>query len=366
MKIGDKHFNSIWPDPSNPSRIFVIDQAKLPFEFSVVALESVEDVYNAISKMTVRGAPLIGAAAAYGIYLATLEVSSLTKASDLLQNAARWLISSRPTAVNLEWAVKRMLARLSGISDRAELSLAAFDEANEICDQEKESCKMIGIKGLPLIEEISRKKNGEPVNILTHCNAGWLACIDWGTATSPIYMAHDAGIRLHVWVDETRPRNQGARLTAWELRQHGVPYTLVTDNAGGYLMQKGLVDMVITGSDRTTRTGDVANKTGTYLKALAARDNNIPFYVALPTSTIDPSISDGVKDIIVEERDHEEVSQVEGLSGSEISRVMICEPGTPVSNPGFDITPAKLVTGLITEKGICSAIEEEILFLLKD
>lgn len=366
MKIGDKYYNSIWPDPGDASRVFVIDQSKLPFEFSTVALESVEDVYNAIRNMTVRGAPLIGATAAFGIYLATLEVSSLTRPSDLVQNAARWLVSSRPTAVNLEWAVKRMLNRLSGITDRTALSEAAFDEANRICGQEKENCRLIGINGLPLIEEISKKKEGEPVNILTHCNAGWLACIDWGTATSPVYMAHDAGIRVHVWVDETRPRNQGARLTAWELGKHGVPFTLVTDNAGGYLMQTGRVDIVITGSDRTTRSGDVANKTGTYLKALAAHDNNIPFYVALPTSTIDMSISDGVNEIIVEERDSEEVSEIEGISGNLLTKVRICEAGTPVSNPGFDITPSKLVSGLITEKGICNAIEEEILLLLKD
>lgn len=366
MKIGDKHYTSIWPDPGNESRIIVIDQTKLPFELCTVSLESVEDVYNAISNMTVRGAPLIGATAAFGIYLATLEISRVTRTSDHIQNAAKWLISSRPTAVNLEWAVKRMVAKLSGVRDRGKLSGIAFSEAKLICEEEKQNCVNIGINGLPLIEEISRRKGGEPVNILTHCNAGWLACIDWGTATSPIYMAHDAGIKVHVWVDETRPRNQGARLTAWELRQHGVPHTLVTDNAGGYLMQTGRVDMVLTGSDRTTRSGDVANKTGTYLKALAANDNNIPFYVALPTSTIDLSISDGVKDIIVEERNPEEVSVIEGLSGGEPTSVMICEPGTPVSNPGFDITPAKLVSALITERGICNAIEEEILLLLKE
>lgn len=365
MKIGDKHYSSIWFDGDDSRQVMVIDQTRLPFEFGSVALESVEDVYNAIAGMVVRGAPLIGATAAFGIYLATLELSPVARAADHLANAARYLLSARPTAVNLEWALQRQLSRLDGITGREELSEASLDEALTICAEETENCRMIGVHGMPLIESISKKKKGEAVNILTHCNAGWLACIDWGTATSPIYMAHDAGIKLHVWVDETRPRNQGARLTAWELGQHGVPHTLITDNAGGYLMQRGMVDMVITGSDRTTRRGDVANKTGTYLKALAARDNNIPFYVALPVSSIDLTIGSGVDEIVVEERDSREVSEVEGLLDGEIRRVAICTPGTAVSNYGFDITPAKLVTGLITERGICNAIEEEIVTLYK-
>lgn len=366
MLAEGKHYRSIWLEPEDNLRVFVIDQTRLPFEFKTVALGSVDDVYNAISGMVVRGAPLIGATAAFGIYFATLELTSLARAADHIQNAARWLISSRPTAVNLEWAVNRQIKRLAGITDRNRLSLTALAEAKKICDEETENCRLIGTFGLPLIEEISRKKNGAPVNILTHCNAGWLACIDWGTATSPIYMAHDAGIPVHVWVDETRPRNQGARLTAWELGEHGVPFTLITDNAGGHLMQTGRVDMVITGSDRTSRNGDVANKTGTYLKALAAFDNNIPFYVALPTSTIDLTVTDGIKEIPIEERDASEVTRVEGLLNGEVAGVDIVRAGTVVSNPAFDVTPSKLVTGLITERGICNAIEEEILNLFND
>lgn len=365
MRIGDRHFTSIWTEGDKEPVIKVIDQTKLPFEFSTVELTSVEDVYNAIRTMVVRGAPLIGATAAYGIYLATLEITPLVNARDHLKNAARYLMGSRPTAVNLEWAIKRQLERLDGINEKQVLSAAALNEANLVCSEETEKCRLIGTYGLELIREIAKKKKGDEVNILTHCNAGWLACIDWGTATAPVYAAYDKGIKVHVWVDETRPRNQGARLTAYELGQHGVPHTLITDNAGGYLMQTGKVDMVITGSDRTTRTGDVANKSGTYLKALAARDNNIPFFVALPTSSIDLSAGDGVKDIIIENRDPSEVTRVEGLMGDNIVSVSICPENTRALNPGFDITPAGLITGLITERGICNALEEEIVNLFK-
>jgi methylthioribose-1-phosphate isomerase len=366
MVIDGKHYTAIMTEGGSPSGVKVIDQSLLPFEFRMVSLESVEDVFAAISRMQVRGAPLIGVTAAYGIWLATLELTSLTQDSAHIANAARYLISSRPTAVNLEWAVKMQLERLKGISGREELQKAALKGAEEIRRMEIENCRMIGVNGMPLIEDISRRKNGRRVNILTHCNAGWLACVDWGTATAPIYMAHDAGIDLHVWVDETRPRNQGSRLTAWELGKHGVPHTIITDNAGGYLMQKGEVDMVITGSDRTAANGDVANKTGTYLKALAARDNNIPFWVALPLSSIDLSVSSGLEGIDIEQRNPLEVTETEGWLNGEIVSVRTAPVDSPVSNFGFDITPASLVTGLITEKGRCGANNKEIVNLFKE
>ena len=365
MHIGGKHFTSIWVDPGNREKIFVIDQTGLPFNFRTLTLESVEDAYNAIREMVVRGAPLIGCTAAFGIYLATLELTPLANPAEHLHNAARYLASSRPTAINLQWALDRMTGRLSGINSRNELIDAAFDEAMKIWNEEQDNCRKIGEAGIEIIKEISRKKGGAPVNILTHCNAGWLACIDFGTATSPIYLAHDSGIPVHVWVDETRPRNQGARLTAYELGEHGVPYTLITDNAGGYLMRAGMVDMVITGSDRTARNGDVVNKIGTYLKALAAADNDIPFYVALPKSSIDINIACG-DDIVIEERGASEVTTVEGISGGEITSVRICPEKAQVSNFGFDITPAKLITGLITEGGITRANEEEIVTLFNE
>lgn len=366
MLIDGKHYTTIMTEGSNPSEVMVIDQSLLPFEFRMVSLKSVEDVFAAISSMKVRGAPLIGVTAAYGIWLATLELTSLTKDTAHIANAARYLISSRPTAVNLEWAVKKQLERLQGVDDRENLQATALKGAGEIRRMEIENCRMIGVNGMPLIEEISKRKEGKRVNILTHCNAGWLACVDWGTATSPIYMAHDAGIDLHVWVDETRPRNQGSRLTAWELGKHGVPHTIITDNAGGYLMQKGEVDMVITGSDRTAANGDVANKTGTYLKALAARDNDIPFWVALPLSSIDLSVSNGLDGIGIEQRDASEVTETEGWYNGEMISVRTAPEDSPVSNYGFDITPASLITGLITEKGLCGANNKEIVNLFKE
>ena len=359
MKIGNQYYQTIWIDESDPLSVKVIDQQKLPFFFEIQDLRSVDDVYAAIENMTVRGAPLIGAAGAFGIYLATLEITHTTNIREHLSNAARYLISCRPTAVNLSWAVNYVMDRLQ-TEYPASLTKTALDTANEICEMEKENCRQIGKHGLKLIEAISKKKKGAPVNILTHCNAGWLACIDFGTATAPVYQAHEKGIAVHVWVDETRPRCQGAKLTAYELGQNGVPHTLIPDNSGGHLMQQNLVDIVIVGSDRTTKTGDVANKTGTYLKALAAFDNKIPFYCALPSTSIDFSISDGLREIVIEERDPEEVTNVTGFAEGKIRSVRICPEDTVAVNYGFDITPARLITGLITEKGICRATEKDI------
>jgi methylthioribose-1-phosphate isomerase len=366
MLVENKNYQSIWLDESDPAVVKVIDQQKLPFSFEIKELRSVEDVFCAIEDMTVRGAPLIGATAAFGIYLSTLEITSQTNIRDHLSNAARYLISCRPTAVNLSWAVDRVMKKLYHTYSLKSLSDLALNSALEICETEKENCRQIGIHGLQLIENLSREKNGDPVNILTHCNAGWLACIDYGTATAPIYLAHEKGIKVHVWVDETRPRNQGAKLTAWELGQNGVPYTLIPDNTGGHLMQQKMVDIVIVGSDRTTRTGDVANKIGTYLKALAAYDNGIPFYSALPSTSIDFSISDGLKEITIEERNQGEVTHISGFDDGKIRSVRICPENTITANYGFDITPARLVTGLITEKGICRAAEEDIKMMFSD
>jgi methylthioribose-1-phosphate isomerase len=360
MKIGDHNYQSIWLDEDDPSIVKVIDQKKLPFFFEIKELRSVDDVFGAIEDMTVRGAPLIGAAGAFGVYLATLEINSHTNIREHLSNAARYLISCRPTAVNLSWAVGYVLGKLNNEQSPDAISKTALAAAVEICEMEKENCRQIGKHGLKIIEAISKKKKGAPVNILTHCNAGWLACIDYGTVTAPIYLAHEKGIRVHVWVDETRPRNQGSKLTTYELGQNGIPYTLIADNSGGHLMQQKLVDVVIVGSDRTTRKGDVANKIGTYLKALAAFDNKIPFYSALPSSSIDFNIRDGVKEIIVEERDPEEVTYVSGFAEGEIRSVRICPEDTIAANYAFDITPARLITGLITEKGICRATEKDI------
>jgi methylthioribose-1-phosphate isomerase len=366
MNIGDKNYQTIWLDETDPSTVCVIDQQRLPFFFEVKNLKSVDDVYSAIEDMTVRGAPLIGAAAAFGLYLATLEITSQTNIRDHLSNAARYLISCRPTAVNLSWAVNFVLEKLNKNLSAGSLSETALKAATEICEMEKEYCRQIGIHGLKLIESLSEKRGGEPVNILTHCNAGWLATIDYGTVTAPIYLAHDKGIALHVWVDETRPRNQGAKLTAWELGKHGVPHTLIPDNSGGHLMQQKMVDIVLIGSDRTTCTGDVANKIGTYLKALAAYDNDIPFYSLFPSTSIDFSIRDGIKEITIEERDPEEVTNISGLADGKIQSVRVCPLDTVAANYGFDITPARLITGLITERGICGASETEIKEMFSD
>lgn len=361
MIINGQHFHTIWVDENNPEIIRVIDQQKLPFEFSIKTLKTFDDAFSAIKEMVVRGAPLIGVTAAYGIYLGTLAFTEPVSSDDHLSQLCSKMKTARPTAVNLSWAVDEMYSALKNENTISELQKVALRKANEIKQFEIDSCNKIGDFGLPLIEEISKKKNGDAVNILTHCNAGWLACIDWGTALAPIYKAHQKGIAVHVWVDETRPRNQGSKLTAFELQQEGVPHTVIVDNAGGHLMQHGMVDMVIVGSDRTTRSGDVCNKIGTYLKALAAHDNAIPFYVALPSSSIDFSISDGLTEIEIEERNAEEVKFMEGKGG----KVQIVANGINVSNIGFDVTPARLITGLITDKGNCGANDREIDELFK-
>jgi len=366
MRIEGKSYRSVWIDKNKPEVVKIIDQGKLPFVFEIKELSSVEDVYNAISEMSVRGAPAIGVAGVYGMYLATLEITAHTKIREHLRNAATFLCSSRPTAINLSWAVNRVLKNIEGIDSRSEIATMALKTAEEICETEINKCIAIGKYGVELIKNISIKKNGEPVNILTHCNAGWLACVDYGTATAPVYMARDNGIQVHVWVDETRPKYQGARLTCFELENENIPHTLITDGSGGYLMQKGLVDLVITGSDRVTRCGDCANKIGTYHIALAAKDNNIPFYVAVPSSSFDLNISDGLKEIPVEERSPQEVTETEGINGDIVTRVRICSYSTRAVNYAFDITPARLITGLITEKGIIQAEENHIVKLFKN
>ncbi len=343
----------------------IIDQRQLPYEYIVVDLATVDDVISAIKDMLVRGAPLIGATGAFGVYLAALNTVD-SGFEDNFQKACKRLKQARPTAVNLAWGVDRVAAAVLGTSSPAERTPAARAQALAIADEEAENCRKIGHFGVSLIERISRQKAGGPVNILTHCNAGWLACIEYGTATAPIYAAHDRRIKVHVWVDETRPLNQGARLTAWELGRYGIPHTVITDNAGGYLMQKGLVDMVLVGTDRSTCTGDVANKIGTYLKALAARDNNIPFYVALPSSTFDWEMENGLAQIPIEERDPDEVRYLTGLSENNITKIRLVPEDSPAANYAFDITPSRLVTGFITERGVCRADKTEVLALFPE
>ncbi len=351
-----KDFRTIWLQPDDPGAVRIIDQQRLPHEYAERDLRSFRDGVRAIADMQVRGAPLIGATAAWSLYLAARECDSPAARRDFIREAARELAASRPTAVNLRWALDRVLDALRRAPDDDPVAVTRR-EAQSICDEDIEISLGIGRHGLPLIEELARRKNGAAVNVLTHCNAGALATINWGTATAPVYLAREAGIDVHVWVDETRPRNQGSQLTVWELARRGVPHTLIVDNAGGHLMQHGLVDICITGTDRTTRNGDVANKIGTYLKALAAADNGIPFYVALPSTTIDWDLRDGVRDIPIEERDAREVSHVRGLAGDALTEVRTVADGTPVSNYAFDVTPARLVTGLITERGVCEASE---------
>ena len=358
MKIDNKEYRTIWFDETSKT-VKIIDQTKLPHQFIIKDLKTVKDAINAIKVMEVRGAPLIGGTAAYGMALAVLE----NKDPEFIKRSSEDLIQSRPTAINLKWAVERMMKKLSGINSDKILDLA-LNEAKEICDEDENFCENIGLNGLKIIEEIYNKKK-ETVNILTHCNAGWLATINWGTATSPIYHAHKKGIPVHVWVDETRPRNQGANLTSYELNEEEIPNTIIADNTGGILMQRGEVDMCIVGTDRTLSNGDVCNKIGTYLKALAAHDNNIPFYVALPSSTIDWEIKEG-KDIPIEERNSEELSYVEGVDeNSEIRKVLIYPKKSKAMNLAFDVTPAKYVTGLITEKGISEASTEGLKKLFK-
>jgi len=359
MKVDGKNLRTIWLD-ADEKTVRIIDQRRLPHEFVLVDLHTVDDVITAIKDMYVRGAPLIGVTGAYGVYLAVLNAPHHPVENAYLITECDRIKAARPTAVNLSWAVDNVLAAVLQASPPEKRITAAGDQAALITELEVENCKKIGQHGLPLIEAISRRKKGRRVNILTHCNAGWLACIEHGTATAPIYAAYDHGVDVHVWVDETRPLNQGNRLTAWELGKHGVDHTIITDNAGGYLMQQGKVDIVIVGTDRTTATGDVANKIGTYLKALAARDNNIPFYVALPSSTFDWNLKDGVKEIPIEERDPDEIRYIEGLAKNKSTRVLICPENSTAANYAFDVTPAKLVTGFITERGICKATPEDI------
>jgi methylthioribose-1-phosphate isomerase len=365
MRAQGEAFRTIWQSPDDPAIVQVIDQRLLPYEYVVSNLASWQDGADAISNMLVRGAPLIGATAAWSLYLAALAGRNAGDALAEIGRAADALAETRPTAVNLRWAIDRVMAvahnaPLQVLIDRLQ------QEARNICDEDIEISRGIGIHGLALIEEISRRKSGKTVNILTHCNAGSLATINWGTATAPIYFAQQKGIDVHVWVDETRPRNQGSQLTAWELAENGVPHTLVVDNAGGHLMQHGLVDICITGTDRTTRNGDVANKIGTYLKALSAEDNKVPFYVALPSTTIDWTLVDGVRNIPIEERSATEVTHVYGMTDAGAGYVRTVADGTPVRNYAFDVTPARLVTGLITERGVCAASEAGLLELFPE
>ena len=360
MNINGKHHHTIWINEVNQQLLQAFDQRVLPHQIKVFDMVTTDDVAFAIREMVVRGAPLIGVAAAYGMYLACIEAKSKNNPTAYLNEVAKKLTNTRPTAVNLTWAINEMLKAIHQVDDADEKIRIALKRAHEIKQEDIDICYHIGQHGLKLIQQISKVKNGKTVNILTHCNAGWLATVDWGTATSAIYQAQGKGIDVHVWVDETRPRNQGASLTAFELNQQGVKHTLINDNTGGHLMQHGMVDLVIVGTDRTTRNGDVANKIGTYLKALAAFDNNVHFYVALPSSTLDCSIEDGVKNIPIETRDENEVKYIQGLEKGEIKSVLICPETTPAINYGFDVTPARLVTGLITERWICEASEQGI------
>lgn len=362
MLVSGSHYRTIWLDHQDPGIVNIIDQRHLPFALVIEQIESVGQMAEAIREMHVRGAGLIGAAAGYGMYLAALHCRD--HPGDL-EASAQKLLATRPTAVNLAWAVGRQLKAMAGLRDKHEIIDISRKTAQAIADEDARFCHNIGQNGLPLIQTIA-EKNRRPVNILTHCNAGWLAFVDYGSATAPIYAAHDLGIPIHVWVDETRPRNQGSLLTAWELHEHGVPHTVICDNTGGHLMQQGMVDIVITGTDRTTRSGDVANKIGTYLKALAAFDNQIPFYVALPSSSFDWNIRHGRSNIEIEQRNEKEVKYIRGLIDGMIQEVLISNNESPAANYAFDITPARLITGLITERGICAANEESILKLFPE
>jgi methylthioribose-1-phosphate isomerase len=362
MKIDGTPYRSVWIDDHDRWSVRIIDQTKLPWSVDILRLTTVGEVAHAIRSMQVRGAPLIGAVAAYGM---ALSVRS-DPATDAMERDAAVLLATRPTAVNLAWAIDRMLSVLRN-TRQADRVQAAYAQAQAIADEDVERNAAIGRHGMELIAAASRTKPDRPVNVLTHCNAGWLATVDWGTALSPIYMAHDTGIDVHVWVDETRPRNQGAALTAFELGKHGVRHTVISDNAGGHLMQQGQVDLVIVGADRVTRSGDAANKIGTYLKALAAHDNNVPFHVAMPSSTIDWTIEDGVRDIPIEERAATEVTTITGraMDGS-VATVRLTPSGSPAANPAFDVTPHRLVSGLITERGRCAATQEALAALFPE
>ena len=366
MNVDGKHYRTIWEKENDPSVVQIIDQRHLPHKFVVEDMTTVDEVAVVIKDMHVRGAGLIGATAGYGMYIAALHAPKDSQEAfmEALIADGEKLKATRPTAVNLAWAVNRQLEAVEATDGDIDAKIETTRQiARTIADEDAEFCRRLGEHGMSIIEEISKKKGGKPVNILTHCNAGWLAFVDYGSATAPIYAAHDKGINVHVWVDETRPRNQGARLTAWELGQHGVPHSVIADNVGGHLMQHGQVDLVITGTDRTTYTGDVANKIGTYLKALAANDNNVPFYVALPSSTFDWEMRDGVAEIPIEQRDATEVRYIQGLHDGEITAVLLTPENSPADNYAFDVTPARLVTGLITERGVCDASEEGVLGL---
>ena len=362
MNSSNSRFRPIWLDHAS-DEVMVIDQRALPHQQTHMALSTVSEVIYAIKEMVVRGAPLIGVTGAYGIFVAVKTAGALPEDGKITE-AARQITAARPTAVNLAWAVNRTLtAVLSEKNLRRRIDVAR-QIARDLAEEEVENSRNIGQHGLSLIREVAKKKSGHPVNILTHCNAGALACIEYGTATAPIYAAHEAGIAVHVWVDETRPLNQGARLTAWELGKQGVPHTVITDNAGGHLMQHGMVDMVIVGTDRSTTTGDVANKIGTYLKALAAKDNHIPFYVALPSSTFDWTLENGIAQIPIEERDPDEVRYIPGAPKSR--EYLLTPENSPAANYAFDVTPARLVTGFITERGICRADAADVRRLFPD
>jgi methylthioribose-1-phosphate isomerase len=373
VKVGGKHFRTIWLKPGDETVVQLIDQRFLPHRFVIEEVRTVEEMATAIREMHVRGAGLIGASAGYGMYLAAIEAATGTGAAGVdeqLARAAARLMATRPTAVNLSWAVECQLQNMAKGKNAREKVALALGTARSIADEDAEHCRMIGQHGLELIRQIARKKAGKfatanpsaggPVNVLTHCNAGWLAFVDYGSATAPIYEAHESGLPVHVWVAETRPRNQGSKLTAWELGEHGVPHTIIADSAAGHLMQRGAVDLVIVGTDRTTLEGDVANKIGTYLKALAAKDNGIPFYVALPSSSFDWRLRDGLKEIPIEERSAEEVKQADGWFEGQQVEVRVAPEGSPAANYGFDVTPRHLVTGLITERGVCAADEKSI------
>jgi methylthioribose-1-phosphate isomerase len=379
MKVDGQHFRTIWLKPDDEAVVQLIDQRSLPHRFVIEEVRTVEQMATAIREMHVRGAGLIGASAGYGMYLAAIGAAArpAAGADEQLARAAAQLKATRPTAVNLSWAVERQLKNIAEGKNVTEKVALALRTARSIADQDAEHCRMIGQHGFELIQQIARKKAGkfatanprtqagrlsagELINVLTHCNAGWLAFVDHGSATAPIYAAHDSGLPVHVWVAETRPRNQGSKLTAWELGKHGVPHTIIADSAAGHLMQHGMVDLVIVGTDRTTLSGDVANKVGTYLKALAAKDNDVPFYVALPSSSFDWKLRDGLKDIPIEERSAEEVKQAEGWFEGQQVEIRVAPKESPATNYGFDVTPSHLVTGLITERGVCAANEKSI------
>jgi methylthioribose-1-phosphate isomerase len=360
MLINGEHYRTIWLNEEDDRIVQIIDQRHLPHQFVIQDLRRVSDVARAIKNMHVRGAGLIGATAGYGMYLGTLEAKGMDSFKSHMEKVVQTLTQTRPTAANLSWAIQRQLKALRTGDNISEKRRIAKETANSIAREDAEHCRKIGLHGVTILQELSHRKEGRTVNILTHCNAGWLAFVDYGSALAPVYAAHDSNINLHVWVDETRPRNQGARLTAWELGNYGVPHTVIADNAGGHLMQHNMVDIVITGADRVTCTGDVANKIGTYLKALAAKDNNVPFYVAMPFSTIDWTRSEGRLEIPIEQRSSEEVKYIQGLADGKIIKVLLTPENSPAENYAFDVTPAHLITGFITERGIAAATNEKL------